>query len=66
MQTYLLFLSFETCDKVRPKRKKFSTPACSLISTFAPSNVPIVNAPFICFVNMLVNIQKSRKLATLI
>jgi hypothetical protein len=30
----------------RPKRKKFSAPTSSRISTFAPSSVPIVSAPF--------------------
>ena len=32
---------------MRPNRKKFSAPTASRISTFAPSRVPIVSAPFI-------------------
>ena len=32
---------------VRPKRKKFSGPMASRISTLAPSSVPMVRAPFI-------------------
>jgi hypothetical protein len=31
---------------VMPKRKKFSAPTCSRISTLAPSSVPMVGAPF--------------------
>ena len=35
-----------TSSAVRPNRKKFSAPTSSRISTFAPSSVPIVSAPF--------------------
>jgi hypothetical protein len=35
----------EESRSVIPNRKKFSSPTSSRISTFAPSSVPIVNAP---------------------
>ena len=36
-----------TSSAVSPKRKKFSAPTASRISTLAPSSVPMVSAPFI-------------------
>ena len=44
--TYPEDLVFSTSLTVSPKRKKFSAPISSLISTLAPSSVPIVRAPF--------------------
>ena len=37
-------LTANTSSVLRPKRKKFSGPTRSRISTFAPSSVPIVSA----------------------
>jgi len=43
-----------TCSAVKPKRKKFSSPASSAISIVAPSRVPMVKAAFIMNFMLLV------------
>ena len=43
---YPSLLSFWTSSTVIPNMKMFSAPTSSLISTLAPSRVPIVSAPF--------------------
>lgn len=44
--TYPFFFRASTSSTVIPKMKMFSSPISSLISTLAPSRVPIVRAPF--------------------
>lgn len=46
--TYPFFSKASTCSTVMPNMKMFSGPISSLISTLAPSNVPIVRAPLSC------------------
>ncbi|MNT78871.1 hypothetical protein D3C72_2181510 [compost metagenome] len=38
--------AFDTSSAVMPKMTMLSSPTCSSISTFAPSSVPMVSAPF--------------------
>ncbi len=44
--TYPSLCSFSTSSTVMPKMKMLSAPISSLISTLAPSKVPMVSAPF--------------------